>query len=224
MKHIVHRILAIGLGALFIFSCNNTNNTNQETAESESLIQGEKETKESCIYSLVNSKANFYWTAFKHSNRAEVKGQIDSLMVAGEDADNIMDLLRSVHITLYPATVNSKDKGRDQKISTFFFGSMENTQTIKGKIKTLSGTNVSGSGTCLLTLNAVTKEADVTYIVNNETIELRCSLDFTAWNCQEALSTLQKACEEKHTGIDGKTIFWPDAEILVKADIVKQCD
>lgn len=220
----MHRILAIGFGALFLFSCSNSNNTNQDAAEPESLVQEAEKINESCIYSLDGSKASIYWTAYKHSNRAEVKGQIDSLAMTGEDADNILDLIRNASINIYPASVNSKDEGRDQKISTFFFGSMENTKTIKGSIKTLSGTNVSGSGTCLLTLNAVTKEVDITYIVDNETIELRCSLDFTAWNCQEALSNLQKACEEKHTGIDGKTIFWPDAEILVKADIVKQCD
>ncbi len=220
----MHRIFAISFGALFLFSCSNNKNTNQDTSEPESLAQEAEKTNESCIYSLDDSKASIYWTAYKHSNRAEVKGQIDSLMVTGKDTDNILDLIRSANITIYPATVNSKDEGRDQKISTFFFGSMEKTQTIKGKIKTLSGTNVSGSGTCLLTLNAVTKEADVTYIVNDKTIELRCSLDFTIWNCEDALSNLQKACEEKHTGIDGKTIFWPDAEILVKADIVTQCD
>ena len=32
-----------------------------------------------------------------------------------------------------------------------------------------------------------------------------------------------KACEEKHTGVDGKSIFWPEAKILVEVNAIKEC-
>jgi len=211
------------IGISLLFNC--SNQADKQEPETTEEVQKVEKAVESCIYSFDRSTARIYWTAFKHSNRVAVNGQIDSVRVMGiEDATNIQDLIRNASINIYPASVNSKDQGRDQKIRTFFFGSMQNTNVITGNTKSLSGNSTSGTGTCALMLNGVTKEVDITYSIENETIQIRCSLDFNDFNCEESLSKLQNACAEKHTGIDGKTIFWADAEILVEVDVVKQCD
>jgi len=216
----MYRVL-LSIGIIILISCSNQEvNQKQEAIKSDQ----ENEKEELCIYSFIDSNPRIYWTAYKHSKKVAVNGQIDSAVVIGKDADNILDLIKGTSLKIFPSSVNSKDAGRDQKIRTFFFGSMKDSDMIAGSTKSVKGTNKSGTLVCSLTLNAITKDIEMAYLINENVIQLRCSIDFNNFNCDESLSKLQDACAEKHTGIDGKTLFWPAVDILIEADIFKQCD
>lgn len=214
------QLLLLSIGWL-LFGCSSSNDqevTKQPSPENKTIPQ-------TCEYRYDNQSTSLYWTAFKHTNRVEVKGRIDSLIVNGTaTAGNIIDAIKNATIKIYPTSVDSKDQGRDQKISSFFFGSMTATEEITGIIKSIEGSEQNGKGIISLTLNNVTQDVKMEYVIEEETIQFRCSIDFLAWKCKEALDNLQKACEEKHTGIDGKTIFWPDANILIETTLLKDCN
>ena len=209
------------MGATWLlFACSNSNNTEiaSEPAEQKETIT------QTCKYSYDNASTHLYWTAFKHSGRVEVKGQMDSLKVNGTvAAGTIINAIKNASIIIYPGSVDSKDPGRDQKINSFFFGSMIATEEITGSIKSIDGSNKNGTGIISLTLNNVSQDVKMEYVIEEETIQFRCDLDFMDWKCTDAIANLQKACEEKHTGIDGKTVFWPNAKILIETTLIKDC-
>ena len=210
------------LGFIWLLAaCSNPNNTNNETVTAEQ----KEDPPQSCEYSYDNSSTQLYWTAFKHTARVEVKGQMDSIKVSGTvAAENMIDVIKEASIILYPKSVDSKDPIRDQKITSSFFGSMENTEEITASIKSVNGNDEKGTGTLSLTLNNFTKDVAMEYIVEGETIQFRCALDFMDWNCTDAMANLQKACEEQHKGVDGKPVFWPDAKILIETTLQKDCN
>jgi hypothetical protein len=206
--------------AWLLFACSNTNNTEVVTDPVE-----QKETiTQICKYSYDSASTHLYWTAFKHSGKVEVKGQMDSLQINGTvTAGTIIDAIKNASFIIYPGSVDSKDSGRDQKITSFFFGSMAATENITGSIKSIDGNEKNGKGIISLTLNNVSQNVEMEYVIEEETIQFRCDLDFMDWNCTDAIKNLQKACAEKHTGIDGKTVFWPDAKILIETTLIKDC-
>jgi len=193
-----------------------TENTNVEEAAPQKV--------EVCTYSYNAASTGIYWTAFKHTQKVEVHGVMDSSEVVSADkAESPLELLKSIQINIYSGSVNSKDEGRDKKIREHFFGNMANTDVISGNIKSIEGDASGGTGILVLKLNDLEKEVKATYKIEGELVQLRCTVDFSTWDCSASLEALQKACEEKHTGEDGETVFWPDVKILVETTLDKEC-
>ncbi|MCH8286957.1 YceI family protein, partial [candidate division KSB1 bacterium] len=138
--------------------------------------------------------------------------------------NNPVDVMRNIQFRIFTKSVNSKDVNRDKKIRDQFFGTMSNTQEITGAIKSLDGDESTGEGILILKMNDLEKELPVEYSVEGEVIKLRCVLDLNDWEGKAAIDALNKVCEEKHTGLDGSSIFWPDVKILVQSTLKKDCN
>ncbi len=118
------------------------------------------------------------------------------------------------------SSINTKDTSRDRKIVTFFFDIMSNTGTIEGKVLSATATG----GVLAMKMNGVEQEVDFTYVVSEENkLELKTTIDVLNFQADEALASLNNACEEKHTGGDGKSVLWSEVAIYITTELGKEC-
>ena len=191
----------------------------------ESISKDNADAGKECSYSYDHNSTNIYWTAYKQAKKIGVQGQFDSIEVTGaQTSNNPVDVIRNLQFRIFTKSVNSKDVNRDKKIREQFFGTMSNTQEITGVVKSLDGDESMGEGILILKMNDLEKELPVEYSVEGKVIKLRCVLDLNDWEGKAAIDALNKVCEEKHTGLDGGSIFWPDVKILVQSTLKKDCN
>jgi hypothetical protein len=200
----------ITLGLVIISACSTTSSNDK----------GETESQESCIYTYDNESLNFKWTAYKFTNKTGVNGGFDDIIVTSDDdATSLEELLNSIGFSINTGSVNSNEVIRDLKIAQFFFGTMENTSVINGDLKNIEG----GNAIIALTINDLTIDVPGTIEVNGDTIKLKSTVDFKAFEASEALSMLNQVCSEKHTGEDGKSVLWDVVDIDVQALVKEEC-
>jgi hypothetical protein len=97
---------------------------------------------------------------------------------------------------------------------------MANTSEITGSIKSAEN----GKAIISLTINEMTLDVPGTLDIVGDTIKLAATVDFKEFGGDEAIATLHEACSEKHTGEDGKSIFWDVVDINVTALYSKSCN
>jgi YceI-like protein len=179
-----------------------------------------EEADEVCIYKYDNQSLDFKWTAYKFTGKKGVPGTFDEIAVtAAADATSIEDLLQSIKFNIKTNSVNSKEPVRDAKISEFFFGTMANTAEITGGIKSADD----NKAVITLTINELTVDVPGTIEIIGDTIKLHSTVDFKEFGGQEAVAMLNQVCSEKHTGEDGKSVFWDVVDINVQAVYTKEC-
>ena len=209
MKLFNYLIIAAGLT---VFSaCSTATNNDKE----------EGENQESCNYTIDDQPLNFKWTAYKFTNKTGVNGSFDDLIVtSADDAASLNELLNSVGFAINTGSVNSNEVTRDLKIAQFFFGTMANTSVINGELNDIKD----GKATISLTMNDLTIDVPGTIEISGDTIKLHSTIDFKAFDAAEAISMLNQVCSEKHTGEDGKSVFWDVVDINVQALYKKECN
>ncbi|PCJ88186.1 MAG: hypothetical protein COA57_03655 [Flavobacteriales bacterium] len=177
--------------------------------------------KEKCTYSYNHSSTGIYWTAYKHTAKAPVQGQFDSLEVTGANpSENATDVLDGLQFKIFTSSINSKDAARDKKIIESYFGAMESTDVISGSVKSA----VDGKATLLLKINNIEKEQTAEYKIEGEVLTLTAVVDIVNWEGQGAVESLNKVCYERHTSTDGTSKLWPDVKILVETTLNKECE
>ena len=189
----------------------------------ESISKDNADAGKECSYSYDHKSTNIYWTAYKHTKKVEVQGQFDSIEVVGaQTSNNPVDVIRNIQFRIFTKSINSKDINRDKKIRDQFFGTMSNTQEITCMVKSLDEST--GEVILALKMNDIEKELPAEYSVEGEVIKLRCVLDLNEYSGKAAIDALNKVCEEKHTVLDGGSIFWPYVKILVQSTLKKDCE
>lgn len=214
MKKIV--LFATTVSLLTLFSCDNnsTSNTNETEVKTSS-----------CFYVFhQDSMVNVSWTAFKTTEKVGVGGKFDQVMVvAGDKSTKIPEVLQQIKFSIPTNSTNTNNPDRDQKIINFYFGNMKNTDLIIGQVKNVAGDNNEGVCTFFLTLNEVEKELPLNYKVDDHKITLKGELDILNWQADDALNALNEACYDLHKGADGKSVTWPNVELLIEAHLQKSC-
>ena len=205
----------LGLLTIVLFATlactTSTKNTDDESANEQSA----------CVYQHVNESLNFKWTAYKFTEKTGVPGTFDEITVtAADDAASLEDLLKSVAFSINTGSVNSNEPVRDAKIAQFFFGTMASTSEITGAIKGVEGSNAIIS----LTINELTLDIPGTIEINGDTITLGATVDFKEFGGEAAVAMLNQVCSEKHTGEDGKSVFWDVVDINVQTLYKKSCN
>ena len=177
-----------------------------------------------CSYTLGESATNVYWTAYKHSGKVGVKGKMDSVVVTGtKTGSNPMEALENGKVLIYTASINSKDAVRDKKLREIYFGSMNNTEAIEGNLVSWEGSDERGNCTFRLKMHDVEKPVTAEYVVEDDVVQIRFTIEPIEWEADEAFTKLGEACAEKHTGEDGETVFWPDVDLLIEVALDKDC-
>ena len=204
----------LGLLTLVIFTVSACSTATKSTDEESSA------SNDACVYQYVNESLNFKWTAYKFTEKTGVPGTFNEITVtAAEDANSLEDMLKSVAFSINTGSVNSNEPIRDAKIAQFFFGTMANTSEITGGIKSIDGSKA----TISLTINELTLDIPGTVEINGDTVNLSTTVDFKEFGGEEAIAMLNQVCNEKHTGEDGKSVFWDVVDINVQTLYKKSC-
>ena len=165
-------------------------------------------------YSLTEENTTINWTAFKTTKKVPVKGTFYQVSLENNNpAESKLEALNNVRFKIPVSSVFSNDSIRDGKLKKFFFGVMENTSLISGKVH-YKGEN---KGQVALTMNGVTENLPVVFIENENEVRIKSTLILNNWNAQKSIHALNLVCKELHTGEDGITKTWNEVEIEVIA-------
>ncbi|UTW66022.1 YceI family protein [bacterium SCSIO 12643] len=217
-------ISLIAFATLFFASCG-SNETNQDQSEPASAPV-EKSTAKVCTFSYDASTTKLTWTAFKTSAKVAVGGTFDNFAVENTvDSKSESAVFENATFTIETATVNSGNETRDPKLVEFFFDQMVDPMTIEGGIDKISEA-VDGKGAAIIniTMNGETKQENATYTLEGTVLTLSATLDLSKWAAENAVASLNKACEVLHTGDDGVSQLWSEVEVEITTTLAKSCE
>ena len=164
------------------------------------------------MYTVLADSTIISWTAYKTTAKVPVKGQFSELIIENAKKDSTM--LGALNGLKFKIPVNSlftNDTLRDGKLKKFFFGSMQNTNFIKGVLHM----NNENTSMVELTMNGITRELPIAYIVTDQKVTIVGNMELDNWQAKAALEALNLVCKDLHTGDDGISKTWSDVKIEV---------
>ncbi len=161
------------------------------------------------------------WTGYKTNEKIGVGGVFDSVAYTpvAKSGENFRSILVGSSVVIDTTTVNSKDKGRDEKLAKFFFGMMSD-KNINAKIvdiqadKKVKDAPRTGVVSVEVEMNGVKKVVPMKYSFSNDVFEAKGSIDVLDFSASKALSSINQSCFDLHKG---KT--WSEAGIGFKTKI-----
>ncbi len=204
------KLLALALIIVAGYSCKETKKEKKEEA-----IEPVAST-----YSLVKDSTKVSFTAYKTTKKLPVGGKFMKIDLANTKGGSTpLDALNGTTFKIPVSSLFTNDATgtRDPKLLQFFFGVMKNPQHISGVFKTL------GDNKCSIdvTLNGETGTIPLEYTMTSEnSITFNGVMDLKDWNALDAISSINDACKELHTGDDGISQTWND--VAVQAQVLLQ--
>lgn len=193
--------------------------TTSEPTETELVAE------EVCTYSYSHITTEVLWVAYKYTEKTGVKGVFDSVWVDGASAaDNPQDVLNGVTFKIMTSSVNSGDPTRDPKIVESFFGTLEGSEYITGKVSSVDGNENSGTMTMEITLNGLSAPVEGTYSIEEGVIEFESKITVETWEATGGIAKLNEVCSDLHKGADGESILWPDVSLFISTTLDVECE
>lgn len=163
-------------------------------------------------YIIVADSTAINWTAFKTTAKVPVKGQFQEVTIENaKKGKSIIEALNGLKFSIPVSSLFTKDTIRDAKLKKFFFGSMKNTLEIKGTVQM----NNENTSTVELTMNGITRELPIAYIITDNRVTIVGNMELDNWQAKAALDALNVVCKDLHTGEDGISKTWNDVKIEV---------
>lgn len=170
--------------------------------------------KTGCILSQ-QGKVVVSWKAYKTPAKLGVGGVFDKVdyKAIKPSGKNFREILVGSSVVIDTNSVNSKNEGRDVKLVNSFF-KLLGDGNIKAKIvdmtsnKRVAKEPRTGSITLEVSINGVTKTVPMKYSYDKGLMKSEGVIDILDFSGSNALTTLNKACLDKH---QGKT--WSDVSI-----------
>jgi len=168
--------------------------------------------KEKVMYSLFKAKNQVNWVAYKTTEKKPVKGVFKTVKILKNGVGNsIKEAVNNAEFSIPVSSIFSGNAGRDQKLMKFFFGAMENTSLLTGKLSLTDDT----TGVASITMNGVTETLPFTYSISDKQFTLQATMDLKKWHAEKAVASLNKACFELHKGADGVSKTWDEVSISI---------
>ncbi len=174
-----------------------------------------------CTYKQA-STIKVAWKAYKTPLKVGVGGTFNKVTYHPKKrvGSSLSDILTGSTVEIDETSINSGNKGRDIKLVKFFFEKMKDDK-IKGEIISVKADDKEPTHGLILTqitLNGISKKVPMKYSLKDGKLSAEGVIDIFDFSGSDALSSLNKACFEKH---QGKT--WNDITINFTADIDKEC-
>ena len=183
----------------------------------------EEQVSENCIYSYDSTSTVFEWTGYKTTAKVAVKGSFNEMEITGPSlsSDDPIAMLKQLSFKMKTASVETANEVRNGKIANFFFGAMEDTEYLTGKVKSLSE---DGSAVVSVRMNGVTMDVKGTYSFENNKFSFDATIDVMNWNAGGALESISEVCSEQHTGDDGELVTWSEVALSFSTLLKSDCD
>ncbi len=185
-----------------------------------SLLFGMAMAHADCTFSQSGS-VDVTWKAFKTPMKVGVGGHFTDVSYKGahQNAKELQALLTGSSVNIVVASVDSNNKGRDEKLLNAFFKQMTGpdiSATIRS-LKSDSGANT-GIVTVAVVMNGVTRDVPMKYSYADNTLSASGVIDLTDFKAQAALKSINTACYALH---QGKT--WSDVDIGFTMSVKATC-
>ncbi|PIA79440.1 hypothetical protein BFR04_00910 [Gaetbulibacter sp. 4G1] len=206
MKKISFLLIAITLG----FSA--CKNEKKETKSADETVIAEK-------FVVKPEGTSVKWTAYKTTEKKPVGGIFKILNFENKEGATPQEALNNLSFSIPVSSLFTNDatNTRDAKIKTSFFGTMLNTEFLKGTIKFVDNNYVAS-----ITMNDVTNDLPLTVSITDERrISMTGTMNLKDWNALAALDALNKVCFDLHKGPDGVSKTWEDVAIEVNTFLRK---
>ena len=181
-----------------------------------SLLLGLTLAQADCTFTQFGS-VDVTWKAFKTPMKVGVGGHFTDVSYKGanQNAKDLQALLSGSSVNIAVASVDSNNKGRDEKLLNAFFKQMAGPD-ITAKIVKLE--EKSGIVTAVVTMNGVTRDVPMKYSFSDGKLRADGVIDLIDFKAQKALASINTACYNLH---QGKT--WSDVNIGFTMDIKADC-
>ncbi|CAL2076752.1 YceI domain-containing protein [Tenacibaculum sp. 190524A02b] len=178
----------------------------------ETNVEEVKEVEKQAPFSLKNAENAINWTAYKTTEKVPVKGQFQKVEITkGGDGATAKEAINNAEFSVPVSSIFTKDTSRDFKIKKFFFGIMDKTELLSGKL-VLENDSIGYSD---ITMNGVTKKLPFTYSIKDKVFNMNSTMKITDWKAEKALASLNEACKELHKGADGVSKTWDEVAIQI---------
>ncbi|CAL2091339.1 YceI family protein [Tenacibaculum sp. 190524A02b] len=178
----------------------------------ETNVEEVKEVEKQAPFSLKNAENEINWTAYKTTEKVPVKGQFQKVEITkGGDGATAKEAINNAEFSVPVSSIFTKDTSRDFKIKKFFFGIMDKTELLSGKL-VLENDSIGYSD---ITMNGVTKKLPFTYSIKDKVFNMNATMKITDWKAEKALASLNEACKELHKGADGVSKTWDEVAIQI---------
>lgn len=199
MKKILLVVAIIGLG---FTSCKSDKKTETESEKKE----------KTAAFSLKKAENEINFTAYKFTEKTPVGGQFRQVEItSGGSGNTIKEAINNAEFSIPVSSIFTKDSSRDYKIQTFFFGVMDKTKLLSGKL-TIENDSI---GAATINMNGVSEKVPFKYTIVDNTFAMSATMDVSNWNALDALASLNKVCEILHTGSDGISKTWSEVGLNI---------
>lgn len=220
MKKLSISILSLALiaGVLSCDTATSSKEGKEQTTEEKAKDKKDDQSK-TAQFAYNNGETKVKWTAFKFTEKVGVSGVFEDVEITGtQEGSTPEEVFANAEFTIPVSSINSQDEGRDHKIQEFFFGKLDNSAELTGK---MVGFHDDGTATFTMHLNGVEQEVTGEYEISDMVMVLTSEIDVSAWGAESGIAALNKVCDELHKGEDGKSVLWPDVKISIRASMDK---
>jgi hypothetical protein len=180
-------------------------------SEEKKKVTKKKEVK-AAAFSLKTAQNSIGWTAYKTTDKIAVKGEFKKVNITKNgEGDSAKEAIQNAEFAIPVSSIFSNLSDRDFKLRKFFFGVMDNTKLLSGKL-TLSDDT---TGIASITMNGVTADLPFTYTLIGNEFKLNATMNLENWNAQDAIKSLNAICKELHKAADGISKTWSEVEINI---------
>jgi len=166
------------------------------------------------LYSIEPRTTTVFWTGYKTTAKTPVKGQFTKLEILNiKKEKTARAAIDGLEFSIPVSSLFSNEATRDTKLKDFFFSVMDNTSSLTGTLQVVNDTLAQAE----LKMNGVSKTIPLTYFIDGQMLSMQGKLNVLDWNTQEALASLHKVCEEKHTGDDGISKTWEEVGVNIES-------
>ncbi|WP_369048674.1 YceI family protein [Tenacibaculum sp. UWU-22] len=196
-------LFAVFTISLLVISCKSENK--KETKQPE---------KKALAFSLKNAQNSINWTAYKTTEKIPVKGEFKKVTItAGGEGATIKEAVNGAEFSIPVSSIFTNEASRDSKLKEFFFGIMENTSLLTGKLVLEND----ATGYADITMNGVTHKLPFAYTISENEFKLEATMKISDWKAEKALQSLNEACKDLHKGADGVSKTWDEVAITISS-------
>jgi len=168
--------------------------------------------KSTAEFSIEKASNQINFTAYKTSDKVPVGGQFKKVNVlSGGEGNSVKEAIHNTEFSIPVSSLFTQNSSRDYKIKKFFFGIMDNTKLLSGKLLLTDPTN----GVVEIKMNGVSQKVPFKYSIIDSVFNMKATMDVNDWNASQALASLNNVCLDLHRGADGISITWSEVTLNI---------
>lgn len=182
--------------------------------------ENSNETSDGKKFSIKENTIILKWTAYKTTEKVGVGGEFTEVKVKNVvSADHLYKATEGLEFSIPVSSLYTNNDSRDTKLKEKFFGMMQNTELISGRVNAVEGDDTKGHGVIDLKMNNVSCDLPFDYTIENNEFKLSSVLNLLSWKAEVALDSLNQACYDLHKGADGISKTWAEVQINASVEI-----